>query len=49
MVELAGMLSVFVQPDIEIEEGFDGLDEVSFIDSELITKINEATILIEEA
>ena len=49
MVELTGVLGVLIQPDIETEEGFDGLDETGICYGELIAQVDETAILVEEA
>ena len=43
------MLGVFIQPDIETEEGLDGLDKTGIGNGEFIAKVNETPILVEEA
>ena len=43
------MLSIIIQSNIETKERLDGLNKSGIGDSELIAKIDEATILVEEA
>ena len=49
MIKLASMLGIVIQSDIETEEWFDGLNETILGNSELFTKIDEATVLVEES
>ena len=48
MVELTGMLSVFIQTNIEAKKWLDGFYETRIGDIKLFAKIDKTTILIKE-
>ena len=49
MIKLASMLGIVIQSDIETEEWFDCLNEAILGDGELLTEIDETTVLVEES